>query len=81
MTSIKLPSNLETISNRAFEACGGLTSIEIPSSVTSIGKGAFTHCSNLKSVTFEDSNDWYATENEDFTNGTPSFKMISEITE
>lgn len=70
LKSIKLPSNLETISNRAFEACGGLTSIEIPSSVTSIGKGAFTHCSNLESVTFEDSNDWYVTENEDFTNGT-----------
>ena len=69
LTSIKLPSNLETISNRAFEACGGLTSIEIPSSVTSIGKGAFTHCSNLETVTFEDSNDWYVTENEDFTNG------------
>ena len=70
LTSIKLPSNLETISNRAFEVCGGLTSIEIPSSVTSIGKGAFTHCSNLETVTFEDSNDWYVTENADFTNGT-----------
>ena len=70
LTSIKLPSNLETISNRAFEACGGLTSIEIPSSVTSIGTGVFTYCSNLKSVTFEDSNDWYATENSDLTNGT-----------
>lgn len=70
LKSIKLPSNLETISNRAFEACGELKSIEIPSSVTSIGTGVFTYCSNLETIIFKDTSTWYATENEDFTNGT-----------
>lgn len=70
LKSIKLPKNLEVIQSRAFEVCAALTSIEIPSSVKSIGTGVFNFCSNLKTVTFEDTSNWFATENEDFTNET-----------
>lgn len=70
LESIKLSKNLETISNRAFEACGALTTIEIPSSVNSIGNGIFTYCAKLESVTFEDTTNWFASENEDLSGGT-----------
>ena len=37
IVSVKLPSTLETISNRAFFLCSNINTIEIPSSVTTIG--------------------------------------------
>ena len=50
ITSIELPSTLQTIGNYAFYSCSGLTSISLPSSLTSIGRYAFSGCSELTSV-------------------------------
>ena len=48
ITSIELPSTLETIGNYAFHNCSGLTGdLEIPEGVTSIGEYAFHDCSGL----------------------------------
>lgn len=47
-------SQLETISQGAFQNCTLLESIEIPASVKTIGISAFSGCSSLSSVTFEE---------------------------
>ena len=41
----------------------------IPDSVTSIGDYAFRGCRSLTSVTFADTNNWYYTNNSDYTDG------------
>lgn len=50
LTSVTLPSSLETIDNNAFNGCSGLDSIDIPDHVESIGQKAFKDCSGLKKV-------------------------------
>ncbi len=52
LTSVTLPSGLQTIGNNAFSGDTALTSIAIPGTVTTIGNGAFDHDSSLASVTF-----------------------------
>ena len=48
ITSIELPSTLETIGNYAFFGCSVLTGeLIIPDSLTSIGEYAFSYCSGL----------------------------------
>ena len=49
-TSIKLPDNLKSIGNSAFESCIYLASLSIPASVESIGTNAFYNCQSLKSI-------------------------------
>lgn len=49
--SIKLPSKLETISERAFGDCKNLTSVTIPNSVTIISDRAFEGNTSLQEVT------------------------------
>jgi hypothetical protein len=49
LTSITIPSSVNTIEQRAFYGCSGLTSVVIPSSVTRIGHNAFYGCTGLKS--------------------------------
>jgi len=49
MSSITLPSTLESIGNNAFEGCNFKT-INIPKSVTIIGTNAFEGCDKLTSV-------------------------------
>ncbi len=51
LTSITLPSTLETIGASAFSNCSSLTSITLPSTLTSIGDSAFSNCSSLTSIT------------------------------
>ena len=46
----KIPGNVTSIGEYAFECCSNLTSIEIPGNVTSIGSGAFYQCTSLASV-------------------------------
>ncbi len=54
----------EKLALNAFRGCDELTSIEIPAGVTSIGEAAFWDCSELASVRFEDTTDWYVTDDE-----------------
>jgi hypothetical protein len=53
LTSVTIPSSVNTISGSAFSGCAGLTSVTIPASVTSIGSSAFAKCNSLTSVTFQ----------------------------
>lgn len=50
LTSVVLPSSLQTIGASAFQY-NGLVEIEIPESVTSIGSNCFTGCSALERIT------------------------------
>ena len=50
ITELVIPESVTSISDYAFEKCGGLTSVTIPNSVTSIGDEAFYGCSDLTSV-------------------------------
>ena len=50
LTSVVLPSSLQTIGANAFRN-NGLVEIEIPESVTSIGDGCFTGCRALERIT------------------------------
>ena len=54
ITSITLPSTIETIGAGAFAYCDFETVI-IPDGVTSIKKGTFSSCNSLRSVTIPDS--------------------------
>ena len=54
ITSIELPSTLESIGDFAFLNCSSLTgelNLEKCTSLTSIGEGAFNSCSSLTSIT------------------------------
>ena len=50
LTSIEIPSSVNSIGHKAFYGCTGLISIEIPNSVTNIGTSAFSECYSLYSV-------------------------------
>lgn len=52
LTSINIPSSVNTIGWRAFANCKSLVSIVIPNSVTSTSTLVFGYCSNLQSVVF-----------------------------
>ena len=51
MTSITIPSEIESIGANAFAFCENLQSVVLPDSIISIGKGAFSDCVNLNSIT------------------------------
>ena len=53
LTSITIPEDVTSISERAFYGCSSLTGITIPSSVTSIGSSAFYDCSSLTSIYYQ----------------------------
>ena len=55
ITSITIPSGVQTIGDSAFNSCTGLTSVTIGNSVTSIGASAFSGCSSLTSITIPNS--------------------------
>jgi serine protease inhibitor len=57
LSSVALPSSINTIGVGAFSYCSSLTSVSIPSSVTSIGNQAFSNCSSLSSVSIPSSVD------------------------
>ena len=69
LTSITIPDSVTTIGYYAFGLCSSLTSVTIPDSVTTIGDYAFYDCDNLASITFADTNNWYHTSNNNYTNG------------
>ena len=53
ITSLTLPSVLETVSSQAFDGCTGITSLIIPKSVTSIGFCSFRDLRSCTSLSFE----------------------------
>ena len=53
LTSVTLPSTLESIGEDAFSICESLTSVTIPANVTEIKEEAFDGCSGLATVTVE----------------------------
>ena len=55
ITSLIIPEQIDSISEKAFFSCTSLTSVTIPNSVTSIGDWAFDGCSSLTSVTIPNS--------------------------
>ena len=55
LTSLTLPSSLQSIGDSAFEDCNSLTSLTLPSSLQSIGDSAFERCSSLTSLTLPSS--------------------------
>ena len=50
VTSVMLPTNLKTISEKAFYTCTKLSSIDVPASVRTIGEYAFTNCDSLATI-------------------------------
>lgn len=55
LTSVRIPSTVQTIGEDAFADCFDLQSITIPNSVTEIGDRAFMGCTNLTSITIPSS--------------------------
>ena len=50
LTSVSIPSCVQTIGMDAFKLCTGITNLTIPANVTNIGDGAFIGCSSLEQV-------------------------------
>ena len=55
LTSLTLPSSLQSIGDWAFEDCNSLISLTLPSSLQSIGYRAFSGCNSLTSLTLPSS--------------------------
>ena len=55
ITSVTIPSTIDSIGDRAFKECSKLESIIIPNSVKAIGKAAFRDCYSLKSIELSNS--------------------------
>lgn len=55
LTSIILPSGLETIGSLAFSQCKELTKVVIPEGVTKIESSAFNYCEKLTDITLPES--------------------------
>lgn len=54
LVDVKLPKNLEMISDNAFGGCIRLPKISIPESVVAIGNLAFSNCSSLEQIVIPD---------------------------
>ena len=54
LTSVTLPSTLDTINAGALQNCRSLTELTIPDTVTSIGTAVFNGCTSLTTVTIPD---------------------------
>ena len=50
LTSIVIPSPMNSVGNGAFENCKSLTSVTLPSSMKYLGNYTFRGCSSLKSI-------------------------------
>ncbi|MBR1838295.1 MAG: leucine-rich repeat domain-containing protein [Bacteroidaceae bacterium] len=50
VSSISIPSSVQTIGAEAFKGCRSLMQINLPSSLKSLGVSCFEDCTNLKSV-------------------------------
>ena len=54
ITSVEVPTGVETLKSEAFIYAGELESVKLPSSLEYMGEGLFRGCEKLKSVTFGD---------------------------
>lgn len=55
LSTVKLPTELKIIGEKAFSDCLNLGAVNIPNSVTYIGESAFRHCKNLTTAIVSDS--------------------------
>ena len=69
LAKITLSKNIENIFIYTFADCKSLESIVIPNKVKSIGMSAFSGCDALTSITFENTEGWWASEDETATSG------------
>ena len=63
ITSITLPSTIESIGKNAFENLDKLTYLNIPSSVNNINPTAFKGCISLKQIDMDSNNPYFTYEN------------------
>lgn len=56
LTSVVIPTSIQTIGTQSFAYCSSLTTVTIPTAVTSIGREAFWGCNNLVTVNFNAAN-------------------------
>lgn len=70
LQSITIPNSVQEIEIGAFVCCTSLQSVTIGSNVRSIGQDAFGMCDALTEVTFEDTDGWYVTKEENAMSGT-----------
>jgi len=59
LTSLVIPSSVNSIRDFAFYGCTGLTSITIPNSVTNIGDNAFGGCNSITAINVDAANTAY----------------------
>src|SRR5512138_1455782 len=52
--NVRIPTNVKTIGDYAFQECTEIEKIVIPQSVTAIGRYAFAQCENIKKITVPD---------------------------
>ncbi len=73
LTSITFPSSLTSIGDEAFNACVGLTEIDLSNctNFNKIGWCAFEKCSKLTSIKLPSPKDWFYTNSDYATSGTP----------
>jgi hypothetical protein len=53
ITSIEIPSSINSIKNYAFYDCNNLTTVNIPSTINYIAPHAFSNCPNLTTINID----------------------------
>ena len=69
LTALPITEEVTEFPEDCFEHCDGLVELTIPRHVTTIVSEAFSGCYNLKTVTFEDPEEWYASNRYSFFEG------------
>lgn len=71
LASIVLPDSVETIGRGAFSGCRELAQVTFGSGLRLIKPNAFSNCDNFTKVTFANNTNWYVSQNENLSGGTP----------
>ena len=79
LETVVLGNGVVDIGSYAFYACDSLVKVTLPESVANIGRCAFLNCSSLTGIVFSDPSAWYATNREDYTNGSAVIVVNSRV--